>query len=420
MHRLSPEITAPTEDQRIAALLEYDILDSDPDADFDELTELASEICGVPISVISLVDSDRQWFKSRVGIDATETPREISFCTHALSQKDLMIVNDALEDERFRDNPLVKGDPNIRFYAGAPLITSQGYALGTLCVIDRKPRELDDLQRRSLITLSRQAMKLIEMRHLLRQVQEVANASRAEAAAKEKFLYLVSHDLRGPLSGVIGMSELLMDCLQESTPMARDMAEDINTAGKSANRLLQNTLEWAMAQTGDLQFNPEVVDVDEMVREVFDLLGGQASEKSIRLEQIGERNVKVFADAYMLFSILQNLVSNAVKFTESGFVRVVVRSGDEAKLAVIDSGVGMSDEKARTLLSRSVPESTVGTGGERGSGIGLMLCREFIEKNGGTLSLSTRESVGTAFHFTLPTTEPVDARQENAEVSLAR
>jgi class 3 adenylate cyclase len=154
----------PDEAKRLADLMGCEILDTAPEQAYDDLTKLASHICGVPISLISLVDSDRQWFKSRVGIDVSETPRDQAFCAHAILEPDILIVPDATADGRFYDNPLVTDDPRIRFYAGAPLITPRGNEVGTLCVIDRKPRVLKPEQIELLGILARQVVTQIELR----------------------------------------------------------------------------------------------------------------------------------------------------------------------------------------------------------------------------------------------------------------
>ena len=175
-------MTAPVkinEARRLKVLWQYDVLDTVPEEVFDDLTELAARICEAPVALISLIDEDRQWFKSKVGISVTETSRDISFCAHAIKQHDLFIIPDATLDQRFANNPLVTSDPKIRFYAGAPLITPDGYALGTLCVIDKVPRELRPEQQQALRVLARHVMMQLELRRHAKELTEVHQAKDA-------------------------------------------------------------------------------------------------------------------------------------------------------------------------------------------------------------------------------------------------
>ena len=163
------------EEARLQTLRKYHILDTEPEIAFDDLALLASHICETPMAAISLVDEDRQWFKARIGFTTAQTPRSISFCTHAIQQRDIFIVPDALKDERLRNNPQVTGDPHIRFYAGAPLLASEGHALGTLCVVDHKPRQLTGTQLEALAALCRQVEAQLELRRRLIELR-AANA----------------------------------------------------------------------------------------------------------------------------------------------------------------------------------------------------------------------------------------------------
>jgi two-component system cell cycle sensor histidine kinase/response regulator CckA len=175
------------EAERLAALEHYDVLDTQSEPEFDDLTLIAGQICGMPIALISLIDTTRQWFKSRRGVDVPELPREVAFCAHAIHGRGLLEIPDALADVRFHDNPLVTGNPHIRFYAGAPLVTPKGFSLGTLCVIDRVPRRLTPEQRDALAALGRQVVQLLELRYERRREHE-RNAELAHKAAFQQAL----------------------------------------------------------------------------------------------------------------------------------------------------------------------------------------------------------------------------------------
>jgi anti-sigma regulatory factor (Ser/Thr protein kinase) len=221
---------AAGEAARLAALRSYRILDTDPEQRFDDLTMLASHVCATPTALITLVDADRQWFKSRVGTDLTETPRNISFCAHAMHHTDIFQVPDAREDERFKDNPLVTGETGIRFYAGAPLRSHDGYPLGTLCVFDRSPRTLSPDQYDALLALSRQVQAQLELRRSL--IELKAALALRDAAEKHE------HEL---LAQVTKLAQLLPLSASSQLDMVIPADPDqISTITEGVERLLHD------------------------------------------------------------------------------------------------------------------------------------------------------------------------------------
>ncbi len=238
------------EAQRIETLLEYKILDTPPEVAFDDLTRLASYICGTPIALISLVDANRQWFKSSVGLEALETPRDIAFCSHTILQAEVFIVPDATTDERFATNPLVTFDPNIRFYAGVPLINPEGYALGTLCVIDYVPRELTPEQVEALRTLGRQVIKQMELRRNL--------ASLVLATDERKHAHRVRRQFFKKVAGGFGLASAILVLIgavsYQNTRVLIDTNNHIKKTQEKINTLEQLLSELKDAETGQLGY----------------------------------------------------------------------------------------------------------------------------------------------------------------------
>jgi GAF domain-containing protein len=227
------------EEERIQVLEEYEILDTLAEKEFDDIVELASAFFHTPISLISLLDSHRQWFKARVGLAAQETPIEQAFCYHAIKNPDqVMVVPDSFMDDRFKDNPLSVGDPHVRFYAGAPLVTETGYALGTLCVIDNQPRSFSEEQERVLRILAMKVIERIDNRKKNIEAKKQVEMARLDkeqyTAALEETLFTLSHKIRRPVANVIGMvNELIKADLKEEerkeyVPYLKTSAEELD------------------------------------------------------------------------------------------------------------------------------------------------------------------------------------------------
>lgn len=235
------------EKARLAALRRYKILDTDPEKSFDDLTTLASHICGTPVALISLIDSDRQWFKSKVGVSVNQTPREVSFCAVAIQQPDLFVVPDASEDPRFNSNPFVVSDPKIRFYAGAPFTSSDGYPLGTLCVVDTVPRKLTADQENALLALSRQVQAQFELRRNLIELRTALDERDRAEAERDRTI----DELRHALEHVQRLSGLLPAC--SACKLDVTIPADLKAISGVVDGVLQIAREMKCAEGSEFQ-----------------------------------------------------------------------------------------------------------------------------------------------------------------------
>lgn len=415
------------EAERLASLGSYGILDTDPEESFDRLARLAANLIGTPIALVSLVDETRQWFKARYGLGPRQTPRAFAFCAHTILGTDIMEVEDATRDARFADNPLVTGDPEIRFYAGAPLTDAEGHRLGTLCVIDRAPRRLSQHDRHVLTDLARTVMHLIDLRHAgqqalaeIRARQQVeaelarqitaAEQARAQAesalAARSLFLTTMTHELRTPLSAIIGFSGLMGGEVLGPVGNAsyKEFVENIRSSGQHLLDLVNDMLDTARIEAGKLDLQPVPTESLTLVAQIMRLVRGLAFERKVAVTVADGAEWRVVqVDPRAIKQVMLNLLSNAIKFTPAGgTVHVGARvDNDRLVIHVSDNGCGIA---AADLERLGRPYEQAGDANSRrvGTGLGLSLSRELVALHGGRLLLESSPGRGTTATLDLP------------------
>ncbi|MFW5812031.1 MAG: GAF domain-containing sensor histidine kinase, partial [Alkalispirochaetaceae bacterium] len=310
---------------------------------------------------------------------------------------ELLMVEDALGDDRFVDNPLVTGEPHIRFYAGMPLVTPDGYRLGAVCAIDTTPRVLSEDQKVALGVLSRHVVDLLELRLRNRELKEVSEY-------KSRLLAIIAHDMRSPLNNLTSLLRLL-EVATISNEQEKDLFGDLDRAMQATRGLLDNLTEWVtrILDGGANSVCPERFDLRETVSSLVDQVKPRGAAKGVTLENRIPEGVEIESDRGILRFILRNLMDNAIKYSPGG--RVTVTAEDEAGvlgISVGDTGVGMSPEKLSELFKWHERSPVPGTDGERGSGIALMLSAEMASLLGAALSAESTLGEGTTVTLTIP------------------
>lgn len=407
------------ENERLEALRSYFVLDTDPEIGYDDLTALASSICGKPISAISFLDETRQWFKSVVGADVRELPREVSFCSHTVSSgEDVFVVPDAAQDPRFATSELVVGPIGVRFYAGVPLRTPEGLSIGALCVADRAPGVLTEEQRAALGALARQATTQLELRRtnrsLRNQTAELSDArdrALAAAKAKETFLANMSHEIRTPMNGVLGLASLLRE-----TPLDGRQRRFVDTIDKSARALLgvlDEVFDLAKMEHGPVALQTETVHPADFLSDLAAMYRTEAEAKGLGLRVKTDVRTPLRGDFTRVRQGLTNLLDNALKFTASGEVTLGAEVANATpdtvfvRFTVEDTGIGIQPDQQPGLGEPFRQADSSSTRRFGGAGLGLSLTRRLAELLSGRFGFESVPGEGSTFWIEVPLT-PVE------------
>ena len=386
---------------RIKTLKSFSILDTFSEKEFDEITLLASIICETPMSLISLIDGDRQWFKSKVGLDIDETSREISFCGHAiLNDGQLFTVEDSRLDERFYDNPLVSGLPNVVFYAGAPLVTSEGLSLGTLCVLDNKPKTLSAMQQKAMEVLSTNIISLFELKKANLLLGEKNIELETQRAELEMFANVAAHDLRSPLKNISSLTEILVEEYGfKLDDQANEMLKLLNSSSTILRSLVDGILNHSKAGS-IMKIKQDEIDLKDFIAEIAKLIDSSGEYIFKTLFE----NQTIVINKIALQQIFINLIINGIKYNNKEHVEITIgfsETDSHYQFYISDNGIGMDKDHQSKIFKIFEILGVEDRFGNKGNGIGLSTVKKLIEGLGGAISVDSEIDKGTKVSFSV-------------------
>lgn len=389
------------ERERLKALNDYYILDTSSENDFDDITEMASMICNVPISLITFIDANRQYIKSQKGLPKIwEIPRNESFDDYAIdNSEEILVVNDLARDDRFSNDFFVVGPPNALFYAGAPLVSPEGYVLGTLSVLDIKPNDLDVKQVKALQALARQVVTLLELRKKNRLAAQKQLDLFLAQTDLEQIAFLASHDLKTPLNNILSLVDLLKS--EYGTALGNDGKEYIQYISEAANvaaGMITGILTFSRA--AKMPVKKDFINVDELVNDVLET---QIIPENTTITIKGDSR-NIYIPVELVKRILQQLIKNAIQYKNKSYHEVEIIFQEEKNnyvFEVNDTGEGIDageKENAFVLFKRlkdrdKTPENM---------GVGLAIVKRLVEKIGGNVTVDSDPGQGSSFTFTIP------------------
>ena len=404
---ISPALPS-NEKKRLESIKSLDIVNSFAEETYDSITRLASEICQTPIALITILDSEKNWFKSKIGTNIPESGRDISFCGHAILNPDeIFEVPNTLEDARFKDNPLVIDQEGVRFYAGVPILDGEGLPLGTLCVLDSKEHVLTENQKSALKTLAKQVELLFEYRRKNHMLEKMKNDLDENNRILKEFASTVSHDLKMPLANMIITADILK--AKYSQKMDEEGVNYLNylkhsglTLSEYINGLLDHYSSSSMEQSHNQEFF-----LNDLLEDIIDLL--QIAENcEINLP---DNNLKIFGNHAALGQVFMNLISNSLKYNNNEKIVIEIDCTENREFfnfSISDNGIGIPKEKQEHIFDLFITATEKDRQGKKGHGIGLSTVKKLVGSLGGNISIQSEEGSGTRFEFSIRRTRTVD------------
>ncbi len=388
------------EASRLKALYAYDILDTISEEEYDSITKIAAQICNVPVSLITFLDKDRQWFKSHLGTEVTGTPREMAFCNHTiLNKENVLVVPDLRNDERFAENPLITGDPHVVFYAGAPLVTPSGHALGSICVLDVKANNLTNEQAEALQSLATQVMTKLELRKKMEHLKDTQQKLKKVNKKLKEFARIASHDMKTPLANICLLTRSFQN--RYASVLDADAISMLSIIDGSSKELLSFIDDILLASSAiDDSFSKET-DSEVLINKVIKLIG---RPKDIEIKVSGKLP-KVQMNQTSLQQVFQNLITNAIKYNDKpkGIIDISCHSNNHFHCFNIkDNGTGIDKEDVHTIFLKSQTLKKKDRYGNMGTGLGLATVKEIVENTGGKIIVDSVKNIGSVFKIFIP------------------
>jgi len=387
------------EEDRIKALKKYQILDTPPDGSFDRITELAAKLLNVPIAIVTLVDTDRIWFKSRYGITLNQIGRDDGLCSSAILSDDIYVVEDAVKDLRTLANPLVAGEFGLQFYAAVPIKVKGNYNLGTLCVIDKNPRGISDSEILILKNLADILIDQIELRL----------EARKAVSRQNELLHIAAHDMKSPLTIIPIWSDLIKNEKPKSEKTDQ-MCTKIKEASSKMLCIVDELLESARIESSEVHLNLEKINLPDHIASVVSTNNIIAENKNQTISFISKNDIYVYGDENKLTIIAENLINNAIKYSPNGSTILVEIKTDNKKaiMSVTDEGYGFGENDKEKLFQRFASLNNQATGREASAGLGLSIVKILVEAHHGSIyAESSGRNKGSIFTVEFPLAKKV-------------